>query len=184
MEWVAVLTAAVAAAGTLGGTWLGHSLGRRAARDERLKDLERSAIADTREWLVDILDIVSAAAARDWWRVWQKGRAFGDRRYPRQLPELIADDALIDELATTLPAAFEALPRVPPDLSSRLRGIQYLVNRNMLDQERTLERTGRSRIASEQQQRRLLEAAEHIQRTTERHNGWRRWRFVVLTLLP
>jgi hypothetical protein len=184
MNWADALTTGLAVAGTLGGIWLGHWLGRRSARDERLRDLERLAISDTREWLLDVLDILSAAAARDWWNVWQRGREIGGRRYPTQFPELIADDSLIDELSTTLPEAVEALPRVPRELNARLNGIKYLVNRAMLDQERSLEKTGQARTSSEPQRRRLLEAVERIQRRTHQLNGWQRWRFILQTLLP
>jgi hypothetical protein len=174
----------VAVAGTLGGIWMGHILGRRAARADRLIELERAAIADTREWLLDVLDVLAAAADRNWWSVRRRGRALRDKRYPRNYPELIVDDQLLEELTVTLPAAYEALPRVPRELAAQVGSIKFIVNRAMLAQERELERTGSPKVASADQQRRLAESAERIQRRTDSIRGWRRIALGIRTVVP
>lgn len=184
MEWITAATSSVAVVGTLGGIWLGHWLGRRSTRADRFQDLERLAISDTREWLVDVLDVLSAAAERDLWKVWRLGRAIRDKSYSRQLVELISDEELVEELATTLPEAYEALPRVPSRLSGRLTAIRYRVNRAMLEQEKSVVTTGKARYATQAQEARLLEAAERIQRRTNSMRGWDRLRFLAWAFAP
>jgi hypothetical protein len=142
------------------------------------------AIADTRDWLLDLLDVFGSAAERDWLTTWRNGRAVRSKRYPRHYVELIADDQLIYELTETLPAAYEALPRVPPELAARTKNIQFVVNRAMFEQERELERSGRPRLASDGQQKRLIAAAARIEARTRRLQGGSRLAFVLRTLVP
>lgn len=184
MEIALALSPLFAVGGTLGGIWLGHVLGQRSARRDRLAALDRSAIADTRDWLLDLLDVFASASDGDWWTTWKQGRAIRRKRYPRQYIELVADDQLIDELATTLPEAYEALPRVPRELAARAGAIRFVVNRAMLEQERELARSGRPRIASDSQQIRLVEAAERIEERTRQIRGRSRFVFVLRTLVP
>jgi hypothetical protein len=184
MELALALSPLIAVVGTLGGILLGHVLGQRAARRDRQVALDRSAIADTRDWLLDLLDVFASAADRDWWATWRHGRATRRRRYPHQYVELIADDQLVEELAETLPAAYEALPRVPRELAARAGQIRFVVNRAMLEQERELEKSGRLRIASNAQQLRLVAAAERIEARTRQLRGQSRILFVLRTLVP
>lgn len=184
MDVTQTLSPVIAVAGTLGGIWLGHVLGQRADRRDRLAALDRSAIADTREWLLDLLDVFASAAERNWWTTWKHGRAIRGKRYPRHYLQLIADEQLIYELTETLPAAYEALPRVPPELAGRTRSIQFVVNRAMFEQERELARSGRPRLASEAQQKRLIAAAARIEARTRRLQGGSRLAFVLRTFVP
>lgn len=54
---------------------------------------------------------------RDWGRGQRAKLAWEQKRYPWALPELLAGDEIVRELTETVPAAVEALPRVPRALS-------------------------------------------------------------------
>jgi hypothetical protein len=181
---IAIAGIAGTALASLGGIWLGHWLGHRASRDERLRQLELSAVADTREWLLDIVDTFGLAVNRKWVRVWIRGTRSELKRYPHNMPQLIVDPELLKELTTTLPEGYEAFPRVSRALADRLNAIRWVIQKAMMEQEREIAKTGRPRLATPDQEQMLIESAERIQRRTEELRRMSNLRILLRTYLP
>lgn len=126
MEFLAALPALAVVAALLqpvaivGAAALAYRLGRGAAEEDRVRAVESSALAETRSWLLDAIEVIDAAAQRDWGRLRRLAAKREDVRYERQLAELIADDSLLDMLCEVLPSAYEQLPRVSAPVRERV----------------------------------------------------------------
>lgn len=163
-----------------GGIVLGHWLGRRAERSAALRDFEILAIEDTREQFLNMFNLLEAVLRRDPAAASAGLERLRTKVYPRARAELIADPALVEVIASTVPAAYEQLPHIAPAAVEEIAEAGHLVREAMRKQELRV-RSGNRPLVSSQGQRDAMEAGiDRINAVLARNQSW--WRQVWLGL--
>ncbi|MFN2483796.1 MAG: hypothetical protein ABR509_02505 [Candidatus Limnocylindria bacterium] len=173
------LGAAIGGVAVILAAWLAYTLGRGAARQDRLRLHELDSIGDTRDRLLDVARLAEALADLEAQAVIEFRDALRSLRYARARNLLIANDQLIELLAATLPELLRTFPNTSKDLRSDLARLGNAIREAMYDQETSVLRTGKPLRQTKEQERRVEEMMEQIRVHEERFVGWSRVRIAL-----
>lgn len=156
--------------------FVAYRLGRGAAREDRLRTNELRAIEDTRDRLLDVVRLADGLTELGVDKITAVSELVASLRYPRARHVLIADDRLIGEMERTLPAVLRTFPSASYELRADVGRLANAVREAMYDQEKAVLRTGKPKLQTPEQERRLDAMDLELAALQSRFRGWSRVR--------